>query len=225
MKISEIMPNLLIDGGIFKQFNIVSDTDFGLTAPQLGVLYNFHSGDKTPAPILKKYLGTDGTLTSAGEAFIGTLLDSYFGKKWQRILDAFESDYNPLENYDRQELSTDTHNLTDSTNYGAHTTQTNLGAQIVTGTDDVVPFNNENEYEVGKNTNNAGARQDSQTSQAHTDSTGHTGTLRTDSRIHGNIGVTTSQQMLQSEIELRQYNLAEQIFKDIDTLIALKIYA
>ena len=41
---------------------------------------------------------------------------------------------------------------------------------------------------------------------------------------HGNIGVTTSQQMLESEIKLRQYNFIEEMYKDIDSILCLKIY-
>lgn len=43
--------------------------------------------------------------------------------------------------------------------------------------------------------------------------------------VHGNIGVTTSQQMLMSEYELREcYKFYEQIFKDIDKCLTLAIY-
>ena len=40
----------------------------------------------------------------------------------------------------------------------------------------------------------------------------------------GNIGVTTSQQMLQSEIELRQWAWLDQVYADIDKVIALQTY-
>ena len=40
----------------------------------------------------------------------------------------------------------------------------------------------------------------------------------------GNIGVTTSQQMLQSEIELRQYNFIMAVFRDVTDLLGLPIY-
>lgn len=43
-------------------------------------------------------------------------------------------------------------------------------------------------------------------------------------RTHGNIGVTTSQQMLQSELELREYNFWQKVFKDIDKTIAVLVY-
>ena len=40
----------------------------------------------------------------------------------------------------------------------------------------------------------------------------------------GNIGVTTSQQMLQSEIELRGWLYYQNVFNDIDTILTLSIY-
>ena len=44
-------------------------------------------------------------------------------------------------------------------------------------------------------------------------------------RVHGNIGVTTSQQMLMSEYDLREdYKFYEQIFQDIDKCLTLAIY-
>lgn len=40
----------------------------------------------------------------------------------------------------------------------------------------------------------------------------------------GNIGVTTSQQMIESELELRKQNFFEYIFKDIDKYLVLSVY-
>ena len=40
----------------------------------------------------------------------------------------------------------------------------------------------------------------------------------------GNIGVTTSQQMLESEFKVRQYNFYEMIYKDIDSVLYLSTY-
>lgn len=40
----------------------------------------------------------------------------------------------------------------------------------------------------------------------------------------GNIGVTTSQQMLESEIKIREWNLYNQLMKDIDSVLCLKVY-
>ena len=40
----------------------------------------------------------------------------------------------------------------------------------------------------------------------------------------GNIGVTTSQQMLESELSLRKYDFYKNIYEDIDSLLTLKVY-
>ena len=40
----------------------------------------------------------------------------------------------------------------------------------------------------------------------------------------GNIGVTTSQQMLESELELRKYDLLSVVFEDCDSVLCLNIY-
>lgn len=48
-------------------------------------------------------------------------------------------------------------------------------------------------------------------------------TTRTLSRS-GNIGVTTTQQMIESEIELWQWNFYKQVFEDIDSILCLDVY-
>ena len=40
----------------------------------------------------------------------------------------------------------------------------------------------------------------------------------------GNIGVTTSQQMLESEFEVRKHDLYNLIYNDIDSILCMKIY-
>ena len=63
-----------------------------------------------------------------------------------------------------------------------------------------------------------------------TDNTTYNSTIKeTDSESHslhrhGNIGVTTSQQMIESEIVLRKKNFFEIVFSDIDRLLTLSIY-
>lgn len=53
--------------------------------------------------------------------------------------------------------------------------------------------------------------------------TGETETVRELTRS-GNIGVTTSQQMIQSSIDLWQWNFYNQVFEDLDTLLTISTY-
>lgn len=57
--------------------------------------------------------------------------------------------------------------------------------------------------------------------------TGHTEDKESGTRElerSGNIGVTTSQQMLESEIALWQWTFVEQVFKDVDDVLTIPVY-
>lgn len=56
------------------------------------------------------------------------------------------------------------------------------------------------------------------------DATNYNNTNTRDLRRHGNIGVTTSQQMIESELELRKKNFYSLVFRDIDEYLTIGIY-
>ena len=144
-----------------------------------------------------------------------------------KILDTIELKYNPLNNYDGTETETiATTEHTDTNNYGervrnvnnnAHSDITEYGVNEVTVANDVSAFNNASlTRESETSTNN----------KAHTDSVNYGSTTQTDSTNAyadtmnygattqtrtltkgGNLGVTTSQQMLISELDMtKEYN-------------------
>ena len=107
-----------------------------------------------------------------------------FAKLWQ----GFTAEYNPIENYDRQEDSTETPNITH--------TLSNSGQDVSTNEADVQGYNG-TDYVPNSRTKSSGT---SSTNGTDTES----GTRTYTSRIHGNIGVTTSAQMLEGELALRK---------------------
>lgn len=107
-----------------------------------------------------------------------------FAKLWQ----GFTAEYNPIENYDRQEDSTETPNITH--------TLSNSGEDASTNEADVQGYNG-TDYVPNSRTKSSGT---SSTNGTDTES----GTRTYTSRIHGNIGVTTSAQMLEGELNLRR---------------------
>ena len=107
-----------------------------------------------------------------------------FAKLWQ----GFTAEYNPIENYDRQEDSTETPNITH--------TLSNSGQDASTNEADVQGYNG-TDYVPNSRTTSSGT---SSTNGTDTES----GTRTYTSRIHGNIGVTTSAQMLEGELALRK---------------------
>ena len=137
--------------------------------------------------------------------------------KWSKVLTA---DYNPLDNYDRREEWTDT-GTTDREGTGSgknkqqDTTKTTELNQVNTYNDD--RFHDESRQQV-----DSSASADGSTSSEYKDTTDdknvHSG------RIWGNIGVTTSMQLLESEIDFSRFNIYDQIASLFKSEFCLMIY-
>lgn len=128
-----------------------------------------------------------------------------FAKLWQ----GFTAEYNPIENYDRHEDSTETPNITH--------TLVNSGEDASTNEADVQGFNAA-EYAPNSRTKSNGT---SSTNGTDTE----TGTRTYTSRIHGNIGVTTSAQMLEGELALRRsLDIYALIAEEFETDNLIQVY-
>lgn len=109
-------------------------------------------------------------------------------EKWVKALSI---DYNPLENYDRIEDWTDT----------GESSGNSIGQNNNTIEDKKSAFDSNIYENSALNTNNS-----------HTDSNYNNNNSNVHvGRLHGNIGVTTSQQMLEAELNISKWNLYDQI--------------
>ena len=144
--------------------------------------------------------------------------------KWVKALDI---QYDPLFNYDRTEEYTDTHKGDFSSSGASGNTRTDdlTMTNNLADTNDVTTTHSEKAY---NDSNYVGTTQDViDQDESHTGTVTNTGSV-TDSgsttasgqdnyenihkaRLYGNIGVTTSQQMLQSELEIARWNMYEHI--------------
>ena len=140
------------------------------------------------------------------------LLNSY---KYSGLYKSTLLEYNPIENYSMTEIGTDTRTpnitTTDSMNVGEQNNST-------TSTDSVSPYDTQTFTDSNKTivTENNGARVDSSTRiENGTETTKH------DFKRSGNIGVTTSQQMLESERKVVNFTFLKIVFENIinDTCI------
>lgn len=115
-----------------------------------------------------------------------------------RMYDACMAEYDPIENYnrieDRSETTKDTMGNTRTLNTNTATTGTNTTEDSVSA-ENVTTFSPDTKSVQTPNLNEA----DTGTIG---DSGNYNGSLTIKSTIHGNIGVTTSQQMLESELAL-----------------------
>lgn len=131
-----------------------------------------------------------------------------------------ELEYNPLENYDRMEhwtdssenLSSESEHTTNSMTTTGNTTANSTDTIASTSVNEKSAYDNNTLVADTKNTTNSTDTNSSNGSITQSaNNSGNRGTSESnsgesehDGRIHGNIGVTTSQQMLESELLLRQ---------------------
>lgn len=176
-------------------------------AVELALEYFFnHSGEKLITPLVVHFLNTGEVFHDDDDTnpLIRVAWDKYINK-WNRLHSAIdESNYNPIENYDSTE--TRTPNLTFKDDSSTNSKQTASGYGFGSATANPISESSANKLD-----------------NTYTNERKETGT-ETIAR-HGNIGVTTSQQMLESEIALRNnYVFQNVIMNDLDSLFCLKIY-
>lgn len=188
-------------------------------------LYNYDNDlfDGLTLPIgLDKSLAVNTILMRSGEFeilypnfdFLKLQIAAFSAKHertFEKWVDALAVEYDPLSNYDRHEEYTDTDH-TDAYDINAVTgshdvTQTNTG-NVQT---DVSAYDSSTFQPKEKNTNDlsnrdAGTNSTNANGETHsTRSFGHT------AHLYGNIGVTTSQEMLKAELDVQRFNIYEAI--------------
>ena len=169
-------------------------------------------------------------------------------RTFEKWITALNIDYNPLENYDRiedwsdtgKEISNKKNNDTIKSN-GANDVSESVKEQDKTKTnsetENTVSAYDSSSYQPADKTetvedvdrNDNIDRTSKATNTNDTTSTGNEDFTKANSgthtgRIHGNIGVTTSQQMLQSEIDIARFNIIEQITDLFLTEFTLMVY-
>lgn len=126
-------------------------------------------------------------------------------ERWEKALSI---KYDPLYNYDRYEEYTDTGSAS-----GQSSGQTSSGGTV---NNDISAYDSATMREDTKQTSNASGTDSSSTSSSTS--------LKHDAHLYGNIGVTTSQQMLKDELEVARFNLIDQITDCFTTEFCLLVY-
>lgn len=127
-----------------------------------------------------------------------------WGRKWNRTFkkwyEALQVEYDPLNNYDRtEEWTTKTDSTADSK--ADSTSNTNRSAY---DSANLTPYTSVNDDSTGKSI--------------------FDGTEVKKGRAYGNIGVTTSQQMLEAELNLQIWNIYDKMIDLFKTELLLIIY-
>ena len=215
MILSEVFPDWKSNKGIFDYIsNPPWETE--MDSSQLNLEYfGNHSGSKTVSPLVRKML-MNGNLEDSSRQSLALLIAAKFRSNWKHLWDAFNAEYNPINNYDMIEdiqkdgANQDTNNLKDTTTHG----------RTVTDTMSHYGFNSSSSQPSDIDSSVEGGTTD----------VGHTGTVdykideHTVTKRSGNIGVTTNQKMIEEEWNLRKMNFFERVYSDVDSVLALSIY-
>lgn len=126
-----------------------------------------------------------------------------WSKRWYRTMEkwlkALNVQYDPLNNYDRHEEWTDNDKVSGKTETAAGVNTTGQEELSVTAYDS-------DQYHNKEKTDSSGTSESTGSSKTNTDGTStHSG------HLYGNIGVTTSQEMLREELDVQRFNLIQQI--------------
>lgn len=140
--------------------------------------------------------------------------------KWQTLWDSTQQEYNPIENYDRMEEWQETEG--ESRQINDEVTATNTATGKAQQQDKVKGF------ESGALTDK---RQMDSTEETAVDSKTNTnGIVESDrtgtrsGRAHGNIGVTTTQQMLEQERKIADFSFYEMVAQSFKETFCVMVY-
>lgn len=140
------------------------------------------------------------------------LFKALYGNKYARFLKMIDADYNPIENYDRYESL-----LKEYSNSGTSSEDATRGnTGTVSTVDQIEGFNSASFQDSDKVTRTDNLSESNDIDREHADN----GTEENTNHIHGNIGVTTAEQMLTGYTDFwGRFNLLEYMCRDFDTII------
>lgn len=172
-------------------------------------------------------------------AAIGTWSSKHY-RTFEKWITALNLEYNPLENYDRKEDWTDTGNKQNTLDFTDDTTTTTTGKTTTEGNSEQNGFTEDQVSAFDSNSYQESEKHIIDTDENHADEVNSTNEMKNSSkqntegnedtanvhtgRIHGNIGVTTSQQMLQSEIDISRFNIIQEITNLFMVELCIMVY-
>ena len=143
---------------------------------------------------------------------------------WTKLFATMNFDYNPIDNYDRTETETINNERTNNAS-GTQQSETTNNLQIASeSVHKVAGYNSaslfENEGDNGT-VNNTGTVGNNITSNSNSKDTGNENrTLHS----RGNIGVTTTQQMIEQERNISEFNIYDYIVRSFKRRFCLMMY-
>lgn len=217
------------DGDLFANLVLPEGVDRELVIDTILEKYGMQALTRPEPSYMKKYIG----IWSRRKLWT-----------WTKLYDTLNLKYNPIDNTDKYEDYTDkrttertTAGETASTSGGTDSRTEN---ETTSGTrneavDHDVSAENASNYQPDSRDTTRGSNEDSRENTArgttslsssgtNSETENYTDTFTHTLHTHGNIGVTTTQQMIEAERESVRYNLIEEIAADYQAAFCLDIY-
>lgn len=135
---------------------------------------------------------------------------------WAKMWNTTKLEYNPIENYDRQEDWTDNN----KTNSKVESKDVGTGKNHSTDISKAAGFDSGNLVTSGQNDNDS----NNESTQIGNSEGNSNEELKHTGRVHGNIGVTTSQQMIEEERRVADWNMYEYLIDKFKQQFLLLVY-
>lgn len=227
MKIKDRFTDYLVDGTLFQNLHSYFEWMSEADASQLSLMFMARYSQREESPLMEQIADNapDRAAINSGSADVIRLL---YRDKWDRFWQVQTSEYNPINNYDMVEEETVDRSHTDEdsttdqlTRTGTETTdEANTSERGVYGFNGATPSPSETDESSGQ------TQLTLNTTDSRTGTRTNEGGENVDRRLtrSGNIGVTTTQQMLQQELELWKWNFYESILADVAGQLTTPLY-
>lgn len=215
--------------GIFSYLNALEvPWKNDVSGNQLDIIYHgSRSGNKIIGSLIENYLDNN-TVSDDNKIIIAQAIYTIYIKNWNALYKTLSLEYNPIENYSMTETENvqDTHKGTVESNGNNTNTYTETTLVNDTSNNQLWGFNSTDSVNSDKQTGDTTRDVESTMDSTHKNTDRETKDITSDRTLKrsGNIGVTTSQQMIESERQLWLWNFFESVFSDIDKILVLKIY-
>ena len=209
-------------------------TTWGLYQADKTIFNNFHVPAALNKEKLDNYILTETmeleTLYPTPEWF-SRVLDVWSSVKlpyWEELEKTLHYEYNPIHNYDRKEELTDADSGTSSGTGSSSGNSTNdsTNNNSDSTTQKATAFNSDTPKETGR-AENSGQSVGNVKANYKTDTNSneqYQKTLKRTLHTSGNIGVTTTQQMIQAQRDIVRFNVYDAILQDFKSSFCVQVY-
>ena len=185
----------------------------------------YYFADKFGERDFYKYYDSENAISNTNMIKQASDYIALYGKshkyEYDKLVDTLSLDYNPIENYSMTERGTDTRtpNITQA-NKGTNKNTVDIDNSIIIGK---TTFDKSDSFINDTKTTNGGTNTDTQNLDTTVTTTGNEKTEH-ELKRSGNIGVTTSQQMIESERQLAMFSVVDLFVKAIADIILIGVY-